>query len=237
MSQLIELEVSVVDQSGVVGWLSGVRAQLPYATSVAINRTLDTAQAAIRTSLPEHFTIRRKDFIERTIYIGPKDRARKDNLIGTVRVNPERDFLAKFETGGEKHSKSGKALAVPVIRARDKTMIIRRSDPLALKKLLEAIDARGGKVKQRRKKGQPPPTAMGDVFILKTAKGTLVMQRPVSGPDRVGNRSNLKVLYAFKDEVPIDDDLHFAETAMKAAVGVWNKNFLDAIDLAMGTAR
>ena len=79
--------------------ISGFREQLPYALALAINDTVNQAQAAIQTSLPTDFTLRRASFITNTIYrqLG-RDFATKANLVGTVRVNPDRDFLAKFET-------------------------------------------------------------------------------------------------------------------------------------------
>jgi hypothetical protein len=234
---MIEFTVDVQHESEIISMLAGVRSQTPYAISVSINRSLDDAQAAIRRTLPEHFHLRSKEFVERTIYIANKDRARKDNLVGIVRVNPERNFLAKFETDHEKRARGGKNLAVPVLRIRQPDLIIKRSHPLSFKKVMQAIDQRGGRIKARRKKGAPPPGPLGDVFLLKKNGRTLVMQRPVSGGDRTGNRSNLKVLYVFEHEVPIEPELHFADTALATAQRVWVRNFEAAIDHAIRTAR
>jgi hypothetical protein len=99
-----------------------------YAASLGINRTLNEAQDAIRAGITERFTLRRKDFILRTIYRKPgEDWATKDNLRGAVRVNPEQNFLAKFEEGGLKTPRSGRALAVPVDVRRNKADIIPRN--------------------------------------------------------------------------------------------------------------
>lgn len=234
---MIDITVDVIDASGVLGMLAGVHSQIPYATSVSINQTLNDAQAAIRRTLPGHFHLRRKDFVERTIYIAGKDRATKERLVGTVRVNPERNFLAKFEDDTVKKSHSGKALAVPVIRANQPDIIIKRSDPLSLKRVMDAIQRREGRLRVRRKKGAPPPDPLGDVFLLKRNGRTLVMQRPVSGPDRVGNRSNLKVLYVFEDQVPIEPELHFDETALATALARWSINAQEALARAIATAR
>lgn len=227
---MIGLDVTVDDRGGIASWLSGARAQLPFALSVAINNTLNDAQAAIQSRLPAEFTLRRADFIERSIYIGPKDRAKKDNLVGTVRVNPARDYLAKFEEGGEKTSSTGKALAVPILRASDKTLIIRRGDPLSLQHVMQAIQERGGKLKRpRRAKGAPPPAGqLSSVYLVKSAKGTFVIQR---------TGSSTRVLYAFEREVPIPAALNFDAIALDAALTHWDQNVSEAIAYAMATAR
>jgi len=234
---MIGLTVEIENGALIPTLMAGIATQIPFATSVAINNTLNDAQKAIRATLPQHFTLRRPEFIDRTIYIGQQDRARKDRLVGVVRVNPQRNFLAKFETDHEKTSRSGKALAIPIIRARDRSLIIKRGDALALKKVMDAIANREGRLKQRRKKGQPPPGPLGDVFLLKTGGRTLVMQRPVSGPDRTGNRSHLTVLYVFEHHVPIEPELHFDETALRTALATWGKNAEEAIAYALATAR
>ncbi len=41
--------------------------------------------------------MRRDSFIKDTVYIAANDRATKDRLSATVRINPARNFLAKFE--------------------------------------------------------------------------------------------------------------------------------------------
>lgn len=230
---MIELEVTTDNQSGIAGMISGLTSQLPYAYSVALNNTVNAAQSAIQASLGRDFTLRRADFITRTIYIAPSDRATKANLVATVRVNPERNFLGKFEDGGTKSPQSAGSLAVPIIRATNKGLIIQRGDPLSVKMLMASINAGHGKVfKTRRSKGGLRVTTDPNrVYLVTDAKGTFIIQR--TGP----NPHDTRVLYAFKHQVPIPASLHFEEIAMTTALAKWDENFAAAIDYAMATAR
>lgn len=231
---MIGLTVSVDDQMGVAGYLSGLRGQIPFITALSINDTTNQAQSAVQKTLPEEFTLRRESFIKESIYIGPNDRATKDRLSGTVRVNPARNFVAKFEDGGQKTPIGGKALAVPVLRATNKSLIIRQSDPLSLARLMDSIQNRRGRILH-------PTTRKGvlrvhedanKIFLVKSAKGTFIIQR-------IGNVSDgihsTRVLYAFERSVPIKPVLHFEEVAMATAVERWSPNFNRALDYAVAT--
>lgn len=231
---MITLEVTTDNQSGIAGMLSGLASQLPFAYSVAINLTVNSAQKAIQASLPNEFHLRHASFIEQTIYRKPgQDFATKTNLVGTVRVNPERNFLAKYELGGEKTSSSGKSLAVPIVRLGAPNLIIQRSDPLNVKMLMASINAGHGKVfKVRKSKGGVKVTTDANrVYLAKSAKGTFIIQR--TGP---GQRDT-RVLYAFEKEVPIKDQLHFEDTAMAAALAAWDENWDAALQRAIDTMR
>jgi hypothetical protein len=229
---MISLDVTTDNQSGIAGIISGLTAQLPFAYSLALNNTVNDAQMAIRAKLHGVFVLRRAEFIDRTIYIGPADRARKDRFSATVRVHPDRDVLAKFEEGGDKVSKSGRSLAVPIVRESQPMLIIRKNDPLSVQRLFEAIQKRKGHVfKGRRKKGQAAPIQFGRVFLVENAKGTFIVERLGAGP------RNTRVLYWFRKSVPIDERLHFVETARDAALVSWEKNFGEALARAIATAR
>lgn len=230
---MIELDVTTDNQSGIAGMISGLTSQLPYAYSVAINNTLNSAQSAIQAKLAGEFTLRRADFIQRTIYIAPSDRATKNNLVGTVRVNPARDMLAKFEDGGMKTPQASSTLAVPIFRADDKNIIIKPGDALSVKRLMDSIKNRSGNVLRARvRKGMLHVAAdPNKVFLVTTPNGTFILQR--MGPGAGNNR----VLYAFKKSVPLPASLHFDETAMSAALASWDTNFNAALDRAIETMR
>jgi len=232
---MIDLTVDVDDQSGIAGMISGLRQQMPFALSLGLNNTANVAQKAVQAKLPAEFDLRAADFITNTIYRKPgQDFATKTNLAATIRVNPARNQLAKFEIGGEKESISGKSLAVPVFREDSPNIIIRRGDPLSVAKLFDAIQKRSGKqFKPRRRKGEPKPAPIdqGRVFLVKNAKGTFILER--QHPGRDGNR----VLYWFRKSVPIPASLHFDETALQAALAAWEIEFPKAIDYAMATAK
>jgi len=235
---LTHLEVRIEGADDLRSSLSGLAGQIPFATALAINAVLNDAQAAIRATLPGEFTLRRPEFIERTIYIGPQDRARKDRLEGTLRVNPERDFLSKFEEDRAKTPTRSHTLAVPVFRSGEPARIIGRSDPLHVKKLMAAI-AKGGSrgfgagtlgvIKHRRAKGMHGPQQQELVFLIKSSKGTFLVQRT--------GATSTRVLYAFKPRVAISPDLHFKEIALKTAEANWERRASEAIDRAIATMR
>ncbi len=228
---MIALDVSVDDQSGIAGAISGLRSQLPYVAALGINDTINQVQAAIQKTLPAAFTLRRESFIKDTIYIAPSDRATKDNLVGTVRVNPDRNFLAKFEDGGSKQSIVGKALAVPIMRLDDPSMIVGRGDPLSVQRLMASIQTGGGRLLTPRvRKGVlRVKVDPNKVFLVKTANGTFILQR--TGPNTT------RVLYAFKKQVPIAPVLNFDEIALATATDRWQPNFERALEYAIATMR
>jgi len=120
------------------------------AVALACNKVADQVQSAVRASLPGAFTLRRKPFIENTIYRNKAtDFARWNQtpVKAIVRVNPERDYLAKHEEGGDKTALSGSSVAIPlkpvrptfnqVVRERLRLSAL-RSDPNVRKVVLPA---------------------------------------------------------------------------------------------------
>lgn len=103
--------------------------QLPFAQSTTLNGLANATQAKVQDGLPSRFNLRRAEFIRRTVYRKPgEDFATKSRLEAGVRINPERDFLAKFEEGGEKTSRNGGRVAVPVDVRRNKNDIVSKAN-------------------------------------------------------------------------------------------------------------
>jgi hypothetical protein len=231
------ITLDVVQEGGtpIAAMISGLASQIPFASSVALNLTANSAQSAVRGSLPGEFTLRRRSFVEQTIYRKPgQDFATKANLVAAVRVNPERDFLAKFQDGGQKTSIAGKSLAVPILRLETPSIIIQRGDPMNVKMLMAAIQVSGGRVLRvgRVSKKNGTITVKRDpnkVFLVKSAKGTFIVQR--TGP------GSTKVLYEFQRAVPIKPQLHFEEIAYAAAIAAWDANWDAALLRAIETMR
>ena len=150
--------------------LQAALANLPrkakFAASVGMNRTIDEAQAEIKRGLPGKFTLRRKAFVEGTIYRKPReDWATKDKLEARVRVHDERDFLSKFEQGGTKSPTRGRqALAIPIAVKRNKNDIVTKAN--SVKALLAAGKAyvRDGKVWMLKGRGKIKTRVLAYVF-------------------------------------------------------------------------
>lgn len=242
---MINLHIEISGADDLLAELSGLRQQTPYATSVAINNTLNDIQRAERAHVHQTFTVRRQDFIDRSIYIGPQDRAKKDRLEGTVRINPERDVLAKFDDGGEKRAQRAKSLAIPIVRIGAPSIIIRHSDALSVKNLLAAIDQ--AKAKDRRMGRSKGNRARlrnlagldihgKRVFLVHARNGSaLLVERTGAGSH--GSLAGSRVLWAFRPSVPIKAELEFEEIGMRTALERWEANAEAAIELAIATAR
>lgn len=226
----MELTATVTGLDQLTAYLAQARGQLPFAQSLALNRVANTIQRAIRQSLASHFTLRQSQFMERTIYRRPGiwpngDNAHKTSLTAAVRINPARDFLAKFEEGGTKQRQGGGQLLLPSLRLGNPMLIIKRSDPLHQSKLPGAL-MRSGKVRTKGVKGTT------GVFLRQTADGRrFIVQR--TGPQPTDTR----LLYTFRTAVAIAPRLGFLDRAGATFEGAWAEEYSAALDRALATAR
>lgn len=197
--------------------------QIPFARALALNRTGDDGQAAVRKHLGQVFTLRRRDFIERTIKIENRDRATKTSPFVIVGIDPTRDVLAKFEIGGQKTPISGKALAVPINARRNK------SDIVAKPNRIKGLNLRrvGNQII-----GDKGTFIAGGAILQRVGKRSRTV-----GPVQWGQDPNVKVLYAFEDSVPIQPALHFVDIMTHTVEQRWVPNFEGAFALAVRTAR
>jgi hypothetical protein len=208
--QLIEIRHS----KDVANALAEIGRQAPFALSLALNYTANAAQREIRQGLGA-FTLRRKEYILRTIYRGAVDKATKSYPFATVRIQPGRDVLAKHEEGGSKTPRSGNNVAIPLPAVREaagNAVIPKRLRPSGLQR-----DAR--------------------VRRIVTPSGTyLVRMRAGTGRGRMlGWRTEF--LYRLKPSVPIRPRLGFQRNAMIAINRDFEKLAFEAIDRAMATRK
>jgi hypothetical protein len=129
------LSVKITGVAGVRSMLQTVQKQIPFAMATALNTTANAVQSEVRQGLNERFTLRRKAFIENTIYRQRgTDFATKSHFQAIVRVHPERDVLAKHERGGTKAPIDGKYLMLPTsaVRRTKRDLIAESQKPRAL---------------------------------------------------------------------------------------------------------
>lgn len=200
------------DFTPAVGLFDRVKRQIPYATAVAINTTLDGAQRDIRVGMNQRFILRRKTFIERTIKIAKPDRADKRKLVGTIRVDPNRPILAKHEKRGTKRPR-GQHIAVPTGAYRGQKAIPKSKRPKAFNFRRVGRAIRGDK----------------RTFIL---PGKGIYQKVGRG-----RKKTIKQLYVFKRSVPISARLNFVDTTVRVVRRDYGRNFHKALRRAMRTAR
>jgi hypothetical protein len=199
-----------VDPSAALTYLQRLSTQAPFATSLALNRVANIAQQDIRTEIPKHFTLRRPQFVLQTIKIDKADRSTKSKLEVTIRVDPNRDFLAKFEAGGTKRPRDGHSIAIPTSNVRrGKTDVVQKSQrPRAL---LASKSAGKGR-------------------ILKTPKA--IIRLLGSAKSRVR-----QVLYVLLPVVRIRPMLGFVKTANASVQRSWVHEMTQAFTDAERTAR
>lgn len=225
-------------------YLARAADQMPFVQSLSLNRMANEIQLAIQDGLPSRFTLRRPEFIRRTIYRRPGawpqgDNSTKQELTAAVRIHPDRNLLAKFEEGGVKTAAGG-MLALPTLRLGAPGMIITRSSPYHLRSLPQ--DLFGGKA-----------STIADIkFVSKNRKSakaytSLIKRREKSGKrvfgtikngvpmilERVGEK--LRVLWTFRKQVTIEQRLGFFDTAQKRLDLGWDRTLLAAMDKALET--
>lgn len=199
-----------VDSSEALTYLQQVSQQAPFAISLALNKVGPHAQENIRNHARRTFTLRRETFVLNTIKINREDRATKTRQSTIVRIDPERNFLAKFEDAGQKTARDGGSVAVPTEHVRrGKTDIIAKAQrPRAL---LDSKAAMGGR-------------------IVKTDKVIVVFKGR-------GRMAITKILYVLRRVVPIRPRLRFQVMAIEAVQRTWRDEMTAAFIKAEQTAR
>ncbi len=134
----MDIQVKLRDKWQVREALAEIGRQAPFAMAKTLNATANAAQEAVREGLESKgaFTLRRPEFVLRTIYRKPgQDFASKKNLRAVVRVHPERDFLAQHEEAGRKVPTSGRTVAIPLdaVKPTESSVVPRRLRPSALR--------------------------------------------------------------------------------------------------------
>jgi hypothetical protein len=185
--------------------------QLPFATALAINRTLEEIQGAARAGIRERFTLRRPTFVERLVKINNADRARKDRLAGRVGIQGARaDLLTKFEAGGTKRP-AGRSIAVPIDAKRTKADIVRA--------------------------GQRPRRVLEDprsrAFMVRGPDGRGVIKQRVGR----GRGAQVRVLFGLTPRAELPASLRFHETAERTARARFSTNLQGFLGYALRTAR
>lgn len=199
--------------------IGNIARQMPFIRTLALNDLANQAQRIQQHSIERTFTVRQSRYILNTIKRLPgQDFATKASPSARVRVDPERNQLAKFEDGGEKHAIQGKQyVAVPSreMRRTKRGLVPRKLYPSAFKPFVES----GKTVKGAQRS-----------FIIETKGGNRLLLQ------RTGKRT-VKARYLFVPSVPIDDRLHMEDNARATARSAWPSAAASAWHRAMKTAR
>lgn len=186
--------------------------QAAYALAQSINRTMLDVQQAERNALQSQFTVRRRDWLEKSYKMVKF--AKKGDLLARLAISPpgapeKADILSKFETGGVK-TPTGKSVAVPVDAKRNGNGVITSAN--RPKRLIES-----GKAFVIRAKGKP----------------TGVVKRRIGK----GKGAREEVLYGLTPKAKIPKRLRFFETFRTVVKGSFVRNFQIAYKNALRTAK
>lgn len=209
--------------------------QLPYAMKLGLNRTAEEVQKAQSAEIgPPDFTIRRPWVQQFAIKIGKGDFATKEKMSVTVHVNPDADFLVKFEEGGTKRPRGGaKGLAIPIEARRNKSDIVQKSQRPKAFEFTSASSRVASRTTVFKGKNR--------TFLIQAADGTGAIfqrtSRSVKGQKRTGRDPNLKLLYILRPTAPIRPTLKFFETGERVARARFAVNLQGMLAYAIKTAK
>ncbi len=219
-------------------WLERLFAdQLPFATSLALNRTAKAAQDALRAHLQQHFTIRRPWVLQGIVIPRFSDKHDQPMRV-SVQLDPARAFLAKFEAGGLKSGSPELPIAIPSTALRPAFTDV---PPLALYpknlRLLPRRDVTGILAAHTHisRRGVVQVQGKQRTFILdQTMFGVSVAgvyQRIGPGPH------DIRLLWTYKDRIRIPARLHFGDVVAATVQSTWPSAYAAAFQQAVRTAR
>ncbi len=229
---MIEVHVSDAD-----ALCRAAQQQLPFAISKAINATANNVRDTMRDELLMRFMVRRKPFIRSNVQVKKYSDKKEPTIyaeIGTGHPDGS-DLLAKFERGGTKVMKS--ALNPVIIPSTN----IKRT-PMSIP-ATEMYPHMLGLVQQRAtigvRKLRTHRTRTGKIQI-KGVRRTFVIGEPgakVWGVFQRTSKKKIRLLWTYKQSVPITARLGFVKTAVAVVEARWPANFDAAFAQAIATAR
>jgi hypothetical protein len=206
----VRIDLRVQGMTEISASLKAIGRQAPFACSLALNETANAVQSAVQASLSRNFTLRRPDFIRKTIKRERgQDFATKTKLQAAVRVDETRNFLSQHEDGEQKRALSGRNVAIPINVKRGSNGIIstaNRPKGLLRDKRVMRIESDRGK----------------SLLVRFTGKG---------------KRSKVDVLYVLKPFVPLRARLGMKDMGERAAGLAWPQAVENAIVNALATAK
>lgn len=195
----IQITVDARAAEDASAWFKHLRRdQIPFATSKAINLTINDVRRAEIGQAFSRFKLRSKTMPQQAIKTEQSSKRQWPRIRGVVYVPEKFSFLLLQETGGIKRPKGSGRLAVP-------TRLVR-------------LKARGGPVSRdrpgavRRRKGAFVGGERKDQIIHKAKRGPEWRQR-------------LGIFYTLHDSAKIKPRFRFERTARKTIDRVWLKHF------------
>lgn len=233
-----------VDAEAFTGWLGQFGKQATYAISVALNRTADDVNAALRAEIPTRFVIREPRMLTwlAPVQLPYHQRATKTNLTAIVDTEGKAQLLAPFETGMPKTAPNLMApIAIPTraLRPTPTAVVPRAMYP----KNLRLVPRRGvnGILPAKSKitaRGRTQIQGKDRTFVLSPFFANNISDRQWGVYQRVGpKRDDIRMLWRFTTQVPRPRILDFAQTADRVVGERWDPNMSGALAFALATAK
>lgn len=227
-----------VDAGRTISFLEASKQQLPFAISVAVNKTAKDVQIAQRAQMQASFIIR-KPWVLQGVVISKFSDKSEATPTAVVGIDPTRSFLNKFEQGGQKVAANpALPIAVPTLFARpDRGGLV----PLGLYPKNLGLAARRGVTGIVNPKGK---VSKRGILQLQGKRRTFVLDLTMAGVQVPGvyqrtgpGPHDFRLLWAYKPSIPIPALLRFEETALKTVTDKWATNFSNAFERALATAK
>lgn len=238
-----------VDTREADAYLGQWKVNVPKALAVALNRTAEEANAALRERLPKEFHIRVPSLVR---YIAPQQlpatqRAREDQLWATVKTDAAGHILDPFETGEPKVQRSDAVpVAIPTkdLRFTPETLVPARWYPqnlgLTPKRTptgstyyaLGRNSIRKGLTPFRKTKGGAMQIkGKNRTFVLDPKYHDNVTQQQRGVYVRIGpKREDIRMIWRYVPKVPRPRNLHFFDTINATVAARWEPNMIGALE-------
>lgn len=235
---MIDIQVDT-NATEVARWLQAFHSrQLPFATSLAINRTAKEAQRAVRNRMENEFTLRRARWFKAAVKIKPF--STKRSLAAQILIDPpggqsRADIITRHEERGRRHPLEGQSLAVPIeARPSERRQVPKK---LRIRNLEFRLLGRSGQwtVYQGEQRTFMIRRADGSGYVFQR-RGRRRRRRASAGSGR-GRWENVRMLYALKPSTPIEPRLGFVDTITRIVNQRFPKHFEEAFERAVRTAR
>ena len=208
----MDISIKITGHDEIRRALQEIGRNAPRALTLTLNKLADDGQKAVQDSLTTGFTLRRPDYVRRTIFRqSPGDFATNSRPRAAFRVNPERDMLAKFEEDSIKAPMSGRSVAIPLP---------------AVKPTADTVVAKALRVSSLR--------ADPKVRKITTPNGTFLVKEKKAGKVkgvRFGARTDL--LYKLVPSVRLKARLRFHATAQRTIDESFVRTASAGIDAAL----
>jgi len=258
----MELKVSVEGLDAVQAAFEAVPKQARYASSIAINRTLEETLEAGRREIRSVMTVRVPDFILPPTQLPAHARAKPTRLEGTASfgyadvvpgsIGARREtILRKFEYGGSKSAGDPMfPIAIPTkaLRPSPSVLVPRAMYPVNLRLVprrhagneelpgLRRGKVRtlsGGTVRSKKHRKELQLEGIGGTFGVMDEGGRLRWVFQRTGP----GRRDVRLIWAFRQSIRIPRLLHFTELAGRVIDDRFLVNFSGAWELALRSAK